>query len=156
MSANNQIAERRVSDRRAESQLQIKRLVDERTEMLALYSKLAATRPLTNDSDVPDLLETFCQCLIDYTADSHFRLYKYIDEKTERRRAVLQLAETIYPRILETTDAILDFNDKYDSEGDIEITESIEEDLSKLGVALADRIELEDKLINILVSSRTQ
>lgn len=156
MSANDQVLERRVSDRRAESQFQIKRLVDERTEMLAFYSKLAATRPLTNDSDVPEIIESFCQCLIDYTADSHFRLYKYIDEKTERRRAILQLAETIYPQILETTDAILDFNDKYDSEGGFEVTESIEEDLSKLGVALANRIELEDKLINILVNSRTQ
>ena len=154
MSADSNVVERRRSDRRADSQDQIQQLVDERTEMLALYSKLATTRPLISNSDVPDLLMTFCQTLIDYAADSHFRLYKHIDDKSERRRAVTQIAETVYPRILKTTDIILDFNDKYDCEDHCQITNSIEDDLSTLGIALADRIELEDKLINILVKTR--
>lgn len=141
-------------ERRADSQRQIEKLVEERAEMLALYSKLAASRPLVNNDAIPDLLQTFCQLLVDYAADSHFRLYKYIDEKSERRRAVLQIAETIYPHILETTDAILDFNDSYDCEDHCEITSSLEDHLSKLGVALANRIELEDKLINILINPR--
>lgn len=146
-------AEHPTLERRAESQKHISQLVAERTEMLTLYSNLAASRPLKSNSNVPDLMEQFCEALVDYTADTHFRLYKYIDAKMERRRAILQIAETIYPRILETTDAILDFNDKYDA---LENTSynALEEDLSMLGVVLADRIEAEDKLINVLLRKR--
>ncbi|OGT20610.1 MAG: hypothetical protein A2V90_03930 [Gammaproteobacteria bacterium RBG_16_57_12] len=140
------------ADRRALSHRQIEKLVEDRTEMLSLYSRLASSRPLKGNPAAPAMLQTFCQLLVDYAADSHFRLYKYIDEKNERRRAVLQIAETIYPKILDSTDVILDFNDKYDCGEHCEITDSLEEDLSKLGVALANRIELEDKLINILIN----
>jgi regulator of sigma D len=83
-------------------------------------------------------------------------LYRYVDEKKERRRAVLELADKIYPTILSTTDSILDFNDKYDFEHnrDAISLETLEQDLSRLGESIADRIELEDQLIQVLSMGR--
>jgi len=139
-----------LSDRRASSQQMIQQLVNERTQMLSLYSKLAAEHPFVELNMVSDLLEHFCQALIDYTADAHFRLYRFIDEKKERRRAVIEVADEVYPRIVVSTQSILDFNDKYDLEDYSEQLFALEDDLSRLGESLADRIELEDKVINIL------
>lgn len=149
--SNNNLQERRQSSHRM-----IEELVGVRDHMLSLYSELAAQHPFKDEESVTGLLEQFCQLLIDYTADTHFRLYRYVDEKRERRRSVLEVADKIYPTILTTTDSILDFNDKYDFEHNRESIslETLEHDLSRLGEFLADRIELEDKLIQVLSQAR--
>ena len=138
-------------ERRTASIHLIQELVNNRTEMLALYSELAAQHPYENDPETLDLLEQFCQALIDYTAEAHFRLYRYIDEGRERRRAVLRVADRVYPSIVTTTQAILDFNDKYDFGDRTPDLSELERDLSELGERLADRIELEDQVIRVLL-----
>lgn len=141
-----------LADRRTGSQQMVAELLKVRERMLALYSELARQQPFTDRERVLDLLEQFCQTLIDYTADAHFRLYRHVDERRERRRAVVEVAERVYGDILATTDAILLFNDRYDfSRGRklVDIT-SLDEDLSRLGERLADRIELEDQIIAAL------
>jgi regulator of sigma D len=126
----------------------INKLVDSRTEMLTLYTQLAQQKPYAGNSEVPEMLEEFCQALVDYAANAHFQLYRYFAEKNERRQEIYVVAETIYPSILELTNKVLDFNDKYDC-GDhcVQLSE-LEHDLSRIGESLADRIELEDKLIS--------
>jgi regulator of sigma D len=148
--------ENAVPERRRNSHHLIQELVSVRDHMLALYSDLAAQHPFKDEESVTGLLEQFCQLLIDYTADAHFRLYRYVDDKIERRRAVLDLADKIYPTILSTTDSILDFNDKYDFQSNREAIslETLEQDLSQLGESIADRIELEDQLIQVLSMGR--
>lgn len=142
-------------ERRSESHKLINELVHTRNEMLSMFSELIAHRPFKNqDGDIPKLVEQFCQALIDYTADAHFRLYRYIDEKSERRRSIIEAANKVYPRIMDTTQAILDFNDKYEAEttvGDVDVLSS---DLSELGEQLAERIELEDKVITAFKKGR--
>ncbi|MEJ2347001.1 MAG: Rsd/AlgQ family anti-sigma factor [Gammaproteobacteria bacterium] len=144
------------NERRTRSQHLIRDLVDLRKEMLALYSQLAARKPFVDDDDLPELLQDFCETLIDYTANAHFRLYRHLEERQERRRAVLALAEQIYPRIAQTTQYIVDFNDRY--EGDVPQTppKQLENDLSGLGEELAERIELEDQLIEALCAPRAR
>jgi regulator of sigma D len=132
----------------------ISKFVDERTRMLSLYSDLAALHPYADVASVSDLLSRFCEALIDYTADAHFRLYRYLDDRRERRGNVKDVAGQAYPVIINTTQDILDFNDKYDAfDHEIHI-DSLEADLSVLGEKLADRIELEDQVIEALVASR--
>lgn len=141
-----------IEDRRAGSRTMIRELVSGRDGLLRLYRDLAELHPFNATEPVIDLLEQFCQALIDYTADAHFRLYRHIDEKRERRQGVLEVANRVYPAILSTTDAILKFNDRYDfSRGreTIGVT-TLEQDLSLLGERLADRIELEDQVIQVL------
>lgn len=141
-----------VKERRTASHTMIRELVGVRDHVLALYGDLASKHPFNDTRKVSRMLEDFCQSLIDYTADTHFRLYRFIDEKRERRKAVIEVADRVYPEILDTTDEILNFNDKYDftrGRETLDLT-NLEPDLSRLGERLADRIELEDQIIAVL------
>ncbi len=100
------------------------------------------------------LLQEFCEALVDYTASAHFQMYRYIEEDTERRQSVRDLADEVYPRIAESTQQILDFNEKYDCEDHCDNLTTLDKDLSFLGEALADRIQLEDRMVSLLRSSR--
>ncbi|MCI0506609.1 MAG: sigma D regulator [Gammaproteobacteria bacterium] len=141
-------------ERRAQSHREIGTLVESRTDTLALLSELASRQPFKPEHDTQLLLQNFCESLIDYTASAHFQLYRHIDENKERRIAVRDVAEQIYPRIAETTQSFLDFNDKYDCEDHCDNMTELAHDLSKLGELLADRIDLEDKLIAVLCAPR--
>jgi regulator of sigma D len=137
-------------DRRARSREQIQQLVQSRTETLALLTALANSQPFTPNPVVEQTLQRFCQSLIDYTASAHFQLYRYLAENQERRRSVLAVADQLYPKIVETTDVILRFNDKYETASLGDCLDFLASDLSQLGECLADRIVFEDKIITAL------
>jgi regulator of sigma D len=141
-------------ERRRGTRDAITKMVRERTEVLALYWRLAGLDPFADTrqrAPAQKLLQDFCQLLVDYIAAGHFSLYERIVNGTERRRELANLAQELYPRIADTTTIALDFNDKYDCGDHCEITESFKADLSRLGEKLAIRIDLEDKLIARLV-----
>ena len=140
-------------DRRRGSRDAIGRMIKERSEVLALYWRLAGLDPHAGSrqrASTQKLLTEFCQLLVDYIAAGHFTLYERIVNGTERRRGLAELAQELYPRIADTTSAALDFNDKYDGDS-CEIGDSFKTDLSRLGEELALRIDLEDKLIARMV-----
>ena len=143
-----------VTDRRSRSRKKLATLVKTRTETLSLYTELANQRPFEADEITREALQEFCQSLIDYAASAHFQLYRFISDKLERRAAVLEVADSIYPRIVQTTDRILRFNDKYESvdflRGEKEALDLLDTDLSNLGEALAERIQLEDQVIGAM------
>lgn len=141
-------------ERRARSHHEINDLVECRTDALALYSELASHQPFTPENNTQRLLQSFCESLIDYTASAHFQLYRHIDEDRERRKPVKAVADEIYPTISAITQTILDFNDKYDTEEHCKNLAELANDLSQIGEKLADRIELEDRLIQVLTSPR--
>ena len=85
---------------------------------------------------------------VDYIASGHFGLYERISEGKERRRGVVKLAEKLYPRIANTTQVAVEFNDVYEKMNGKSISGEITGMLSKLGEELAVRIELEDQLIS--------
>jgi len=138
-------------ERRAGSRDLIEKLTSERAEMLALYCRVAGLAPFDDgDTQVQDMLQEFCQVLVDYVAAGHFSLYERIVNGQERRKEVAELAERLYPKISRTTEMALDFNDKYDCEDHCQINRNFDQDLSELGEALATRIELEDQLMDAL------
>ena len=141
-------------DRRAQSHKEIDALVESRTGTLTLLSDLASKQPFKVDHDTQLLLQNFCESLIDYTASAHFQLYRHLDEEKERRGAVLEIADEVYPRIAESTQSILDFNDKYDCEDHCGDMSQLAQDLSALAELLADRIELEDQVVQAVRSPR--
>jgi len=143
-----------IVERRAKSHTDIGHLVESRKETLALYSNLASRQPFKAEHETQLLLQSFCESLIDYTATAHFQLYRHIDEDKERRGPVLKIADEIYPNIAEITQSFLEFNDKYDCGDHCIHLEALADDLSALGERLADRIDLEDKLINAVCSPR--
>lgn len=123
-------------------------LLGARKETLSLYSELVSLRPFQEDDGVSVVLQEFCETLMDYTASAHFQLYRFLEDGTERRKKVRDLAEKIYPSISNTTTQFLDFNDKYDAEQKEEHFKSLDNDLSSLGEILADRILYEDQVIS--------
>ena len=134
-------------ERRYAVQTKYNTLLESRTETLSLYSQLASLRPFKPDHDSQLALQEFCEALVDYTASAHFQLYRFIDEGTELLTNVKDLASKLYPIIAETTQQILDFNEKYDCEDHCDNLSSLDADLSKLGEILADRILYEDQII---------
>jgi regulator of sigma D len=139
------------AERRITSQGAIAKLVSERTEMLTLFCRVAGLDPYENGRQNKtahrEVFQEFLQVLVDYLAAGHFSLYERIANGSERRRAVSDLAAQLYDRIAESTQVALDFNDKYDGKP-FEITPMFHEHLSRLGEVLANRIELEDRIIS--------
>lgn len=142
------------SERRYAAQTKLNTLLESRTETLSLYSQLAGLRPFNPDQEVKLALQEFCEALVDYTASAHFQLYRFIDEGTERRARVKDVADKVYPPIAETTQLILDFNEKYDTDEHCNHLEQLDSDLSRLGELLADRILYEDQIIAALSTGR--
>jgi len=137
-------------ERRGSSQDRLNTLLASRTETLALLNQLAGLRPFNPDQELQLLLEEFCEALVDYTASAHFQLYRFIDEGTERRANLKQIADQVYPHIAETTQQILDFNEKYDNEVKYNNLKTLDKDLSQLAEIIADRIRYEDQIIKAL------
>jgi len=142
-------------ERRAQSHKEIDALVESRNDTLTLLGELASKQPFSPEHNTQTLLQNFCESLIDYTASAHFQLYRHLDEDRERRGPVLNVAGEVYPRISEITQSILDFNDKYDCEDHCDNLSGLADDLSHLGEQLADRIELEDRIISALTAPRS-
>ncbi|MBE9532641.1 MAG: Rsd/AlgQ family anti-sigma factor [Proteobacteria bacterium] len=137
-----------VNKSRAESRQTMDSLLGARKETLSLYSELAALRPFKEEDGVAVVLQEFCESLMDYTASAHFQLYRFLEDGTERRTNVRNVAEKIYPNISDTTEQFLDFNDKYEAEQKGQHFVSLDNDLSSLGEILADRILYEDRVIS--------
>lgn len=141
-------------DRRAAGREMVRRLLQERREMLVLFCRVAGLDPFSHDCPGAHLLPEFCQVLVDYMAAAHFSLYRRIVDGTERRQAVLGLAADLYPRIEASTESAILFNDKYDCVAESGDLVNLHKDLSELGEALATRVELEDRLIAEMLRPR--
>jgi len=131
----------------------VDKLLSERQEVLVLFCRVAGFNPY-NKSHKPtvDLLQEFCQVLVDYSAFSHFEIYQRIVNGEERRAQVIQVAEEVYGRIAEASEVAVAFNDKYDAADHRLILDHLSDDLSALGEELAMRIEMEDRIISALMA----
>jgi len=135
------------TDRRLQTNRMIEELLQERQQMWNLYWELAELKPFDRHKEpLEQVLDRFCQIMIDYISLGHFGIYRRIIEGTERRRRVLEAAEKLYPAIAEATEVALKFNDQYEN-AQLTDHDVLRRELSKLGEALATRIELEDQLI---------
>jgi len=143
-------------ERRGRLTQTIDSLVQLRQNVVVAYCQLAGVssfdaRDLEDHSVDPDALRRFCQIMVDYTAMGHFEVYQRIIEGKERRRAVQEVAAEVYPGIADTTDFLVDFNDKYDGfDGTGEEVLQLAGDLSRLGEIIAVRGELEDRILDAL------
>lgn len=142
------------AERRYDSQLRLDTLLNTRKETLSLYTQLATYRPFKPEENLQLALQEFCEALVDYTAVAHLQIYSYIDEGKERRNNVKEVSDSVYPQIFDTTQQILDFNEKYDCGDACNNLQSLDADLSLLGEILADRILYEDQVIAALQVSR--
>ncbi len=135
-------------DRRSGTRSLIDKMLSQRQKMLVLFERCAGIEPYSDERPNDDLLQEFSQILVDYIASGHFGLYERISEGKERRRGIVELAEQLYPRIANTTQVAVEFNDIYEKSNGTEIGGDMLKVLSKLGEELAVRIDLEDQLIS--------
>ena len=86
--------------------------------------------------------------MIDYVSHGHFDLYPKIIELMENASGrSLSIAQRAMPRIEETTDILMNFNDTY-IEGDLEPERGkLKDDLGSVAEALELRFRNEDRLI---------
>jgi len=137
-------------ERRQQACQLIAELQNERQEVWSLYCNFAELKPFSSYDSVKSLLTKFSHILVDYVSLGHFGVYERLLAGTERRSRVLSVAKEIYPEFSATTDAAISFNDKYDNVDKIDVFEDLEQDLSALGESLAKRIDLEDRLCEVM------
>jgi len=144
------------TERRVQSHKMAKSLLASRTECLSQYKQIMTYKPFEMNETLQEVLEDFCEILVDYTAKAHFNLYEYLDgsagKRAERRQSVLNIADSAYPSLLDNTQNILDFHDQYSSDVSQMACDKLESCLNDLGELLADRISLEDEVINAILS----
>jgi len=124
----------------------------ERSQMIVQFCKLSGYR---NQAELPESeqINGFCDILIDYVSAGHFEVYEQIVNNCDiNGPSSIELLNSLYPNISKTTDIVVDFNEKYskilvDKNGK---GSSFDADLSLLGEAIAQRVELEDDLIDTL------
>jgi len=128
----------------------IAKLLRERQQVLVLFHRLVEHQSRQDGKAVPPLVQEFCEMLMDYVALGHFEVYERIAEcadggaDCQRQQRV---ASECHGRLSATTQAAVTFNDRYDSAERCRDLTRLSQDLSILGEQLAERIELEDRLI---------
>jgi regulator of sigma D len=139
------------SDERRERMSEaIEQLIDHRRQVMVVYCDLAALEQYDDADVVHPKLRKLCQSMMDYTALGHFEIYERIISGNERRTQVRDIAVKAYPPLADTTDILVDFNDKYDVLDERDSMNQLAEDLSRLGETFAARIELEDRILAAL------
>jgi len=142
------------TERRERTSTLVQNMLGERHELLSLLVEISNKHGQGADKHIQERLNEFCQVLVDYIAAGHFGLYKRISDGRERRKNVADLAMKVYARIEETTEAALTFNEKYDSARKHLDLSNFSADISRLGEVLSMRIELEDRLIEGILSQK--
>jgi len=142
-------------ERRVQSNELIQHMLKERNQLLSLMLQVSEEGSDATSLNAVIDLDEFVQVLVDYIAAAHFGLYERIADGKERRKAVSDLAIKIFPRIEQTTEIALAFDEKYNPENKERELHRFQEDLSMLGEELATRIELEDQLIGLILQSKS-
>ncbi|MBD3642183.1 MAG: sigma D regulator [Marinobacter sp.] len=130
----------------------IDRWLKERQELLVHYCDLSGESDFSQTEALTEKFVRLCEVLVDYVSAGHFEIYEQlIQEAREFNDGGLELAAKVYPRIEQTTEIALNFNDRLNGQSlsEAQIRELFSE-LSRLGEVLENRFEMEDFLIEHL------
>ncbi|MFK5985444.1 MAG: Rsd/AlgQ family anti-sigma factor [Pseudomonadota bacterium] len=128
-----------------------KSLLKSRDNTLSLYKQVMSYQPFAENPLLREVLEDLCEQLVDYSGKVHFALLNNIEGNFAEKPEILDIANNISRLLVENTQKILDFQDAYN--GDVETTdiEQLTNKLSQVGEIIANRITLEDKLIDAIL-----
>lgn len=130
--------------------------LNHRRQLLIQYFTLVGLAPYTRDEkSLPSLAEvkSFCDMLVDYVSEGHFEVYdKLVSECVVHGEQSKATAQRLLPKISESTDTALDFNDKYTESEDEDVLYQLDNDSAKLAQAMESRFELEDELLEVIHS----
>lgn len=133
--------------------------LDTRQTLIVEYCKLAALQPCSAKTNVTELpspkeLQLFCQQLVDYISEGHFKIYDMVMDKWRSTgfEATDEINQT-YGKIVLTTEPLLNFTDKYAAVSDEDNLDDFDSDLSLIGEIIEARFEVEDYLIQLIADS---
>ncbi len=130
-----------------------------RQTLIVEYCKLAALQPCATKANVSELpsaeeLQLFCQQLVDYISEGHFKIYDMVMDKW--RATGFEATDEINQtdgQIIFTTEPLLNFTDKYAAVSDEDDLENFDSDLSLIGEIIEVRFGVEDSLIQLIADS---
>lgn len=131
----------------------IDRWLQERQQLLVSYCDLSAIKEFDEANvDHQNGVKRLCQILVDYVSAGHFEVYDQLikEGKDFGDEVALRTAAELYKTIDVTTEALLDFNDKYQETDDLG---ELAQDLSDVGQRLDPRFTAEDQMIAVLHTS---
>jgi len=136
----------------------IDRWLKERQELLVHYCDLSGTPDFSQTQTLQMKLVRLCELLVDYVSAGHFEIYEQlIQEAREFNDGGLELAAKVYPRIENTTETALNFNDQLNGQSMTEDqARELFQQLSELGETLETRFEMEDFLIEHLHNAHAE
>ncbi|WP_221793451.1 sigma D regulator [Oceanobacter mangrovi] len=132
--------------------------LSDRQGLIVKYCALSAAKPLSEE-EIPlaQLVQDFCQVMMDYCSAGHFEIYqRLMDEARDYADGSVEFAETLVPRLDELTGLCVDFNDNYDRFCDLEQLAKLPAELSRVGEVLEERFELEDQMIERLYTAHQE
>lgn len=130
--------------------------LEERQMLISLFVHLPEHH--IND-ELNSKIQSFCEVLMDYLSSGHFEVYEQLlREGSDFADGSLEEGQELLPKIQVSTDIALDFNDDFSNLLDptVQQIREFSEHLSKLGEALEERFELEDKMIAVLHTSHRE
>ncbi|NMH66948.1 sigma D regulator [Shewanella salipaludis] len=134
--------------------------LNNRRKLLVNYCQIAGLPPYGSPGkSLPsfDHVKSFCEQLLDYVSEGHFEVYDKVVSACEKNgNSGRSLAKELLPKISQTTDAALDFSDKYTEARDEQVLYQLDQDLSRLADAMETRFELEDELLEVLHSKHAE
>ena len=133
--------------------------LETRQSLIVEYCKLAALQPCSTKSAVstlptPDELQIFCQHVVDYISEGHFKIYDMVMDKWRSTgfEGTDEINQT-YAQIVLTTEPLLNFTDRYADVPEDDDLETFDSDLSLIGEIIEARFEVEDQLIQLIANS---
>jgi regulator of sigma D len=141
-----------ISEHRLQTHKLAQELLEKRAQVWTLREQLLKLQPYLPEQPLESLVRRFCQELIDYISLEHFGVFHHLINGGERDAGLVGLAEEIYPRLVETTNAALDFNDKCEALSAQALRSELPGELAVLHDELAQRVELEDRLIASMIA----
>ena len=135
----------------------IDRLLAERRALVEAWLPLKEKSQLT-PKDTPQV-QTLCEILMDYVSAGHFTLYQQLalEAKEFGDDSALQMLQSVLPEIESSTQLAIEFNDKFDSAAhcDQQLAD-IPISIQALSLVMAERFQLEDKLIKELHEAHSE
>lgn len=136
----------------------IDRWLKERQELLVHYCELSGETDYSQTEALQARFVRLCEVLLDYVSAGHFEIYEQlVQEAREFNDGGVELVAKLYPKIQETTETALNFNDRLNGKSltEAEVRELFDE-LSELGQILESRFKMEDFLIEHLHNAHAE
>lgn len=125
-----------------------KSLLESRNNALSLYKQVMSYQPFEENQLLREVLEDFCEQLVDYSGKVHFALLNNIEENFADNPQIITIANDISRLLVENTQQILDFQDAYNADVEKTDIDQLSNKLSQVGEIIGNRISIEDKLID--------